>query len=317
MKKLVALSLIVGLVALPAAGQFQRAKDLTRKVVKKANEAAAKKTEQVGEELEKDYWVGPMKKVHAKFTGRKGTFAHFGDSITVSRAFWASLKWSHKNMDEKTQAAFDLTKAYMKDECWNDWKGDEFGNTGMMKMSWCARNADTWLKKLNPEVVLIMFGTNDLGGVSVADYEKYTRQAVQKCLDSGSVVILSTIPPRHGADAKVKQFVAVTRKVARELKVPVCEYYQAVMERRPEDWSGRHPKFKDVPGGTYEVPTLISRDGVHPSNPKKWQGDYSPEGLKHNGFVLRNYVTLHAYAEVLRKVIKPEAKPKDEPKKTD
>ena len=132
---------------------------------------------------------------------------------------------------------------------------------------------------------------------------------VQKCLDNGTIVILSTIPPRHGADAKVKQFVEVTRKVAKELKVPVCDYYQACMDRRPKDWSGRHPKFKDVPGGTYEVPTLISRDGVHPSNPKKWGGDYSKEGLKNNGFVLRNWVTLMSYYDVLKEVVKPKVKP--------
>ena len=261
---------------------------------------------------EKDYWVEPMKKVHAKFTGEKGTFAHFGDSITVTMAFWASMKWTQKNMDKPTQDAFDLVKGYMKDDCWHKWKGDQYGNTGMMIMKWCADNADKWLKKLNPECVLIMFGTNDLGGVSVADYEKYTRQAVQKCLDNGAVVILSTIPPRHGADAKVKQFVEVVRKVAKDMKVPVCDYYQACMDRRPEDWSGASPKFKSVPGGTYEVPTLISRDGVHPSNPAKWNGDYSEEGLKHNGFLLRNYVVLHSYAEVLRKVVKPEVKPKAE-----
>ncbi len=255
---------------------------------------------------EKDYWVAPMKLVHAKFKGEKGTFAHFGDSITVTMAFWASLKWSQKNMDKPTQAAFDLVKGYMKDDCWTKWKGDEYGNTGMMVMKWCADNVDKWLKKLNPECVLIMFGTNDLGGVSVADYEKYTRQAVQKCLDNGSVVILSTIPPRHGADAKVKQFVEVVYKVAQDLKVPVCDYYQAVMDRRPEDWSGALEKFKDpARKDEYQVPTLISADGVHPSNPQQWVGDYSAEGLKHNGYVLRNYVVLHSYAEVISKVFQP------------
>ena len=32
-------------------------------------------------------------------TGKKGTLALFGDSITVSMAFWASLPYAHKNMD--------------------------------------------------------------------------------------------------------------------------------------------------------------------------------------------------------------------------
>jgi len=50
------------------------------------------------------YWVEPMKKVHARFTGEKGAFAQFGDSITVTMAFWSPLVWSRKNMDEPTQA---------------------------------------------------------------------------------------------------------------------------------------------------------------------------------------------------------------------
>jgi len=52
------------------------------------------------------------------------------------------------------------------------------------------------------------------------------------------------------------------------------------------------------------VATLISKDGVHPSNPKNFSGDYSEEGLKSNGFVLRNYLTLLAYGEVIEKVLK-------------
>ena len=37
---------------------------------------------------------------------------------------------------------------------------------------------------------------------------------------------------------------------------------------------------------------------MHPSNPKKFADDYSEEGLHHNGFVLRNYVTLLGYAVI-------------------
>ena len=43
-------------------------------------------------------WVGPMKKAHARFTGRKGTFALFGDSITFSLAFWAPLQDNPKGL---------------------------------------------------------------------------------------------------------------------------------------------------------------------------------------------------------------------------
>jgi hypothetical protein len=37
-------------------------------------------------------WVASMKAVHEKFQGERGTFSQFGDSITVSRAFWFGLQ---------------------------------------------------------------------------------------------------------------------------------------------------------------------------------------------------------------------------------
>jgi len=258
---------------------------------------------------EKPYWVEPMRQVHARFAGTKGTFAHFGDSITVSMAFWASLQWNRKNMDDATAKNFDLVKAYMKDECWGKWKGDAYGNTGMMTIRWAYDNVDKWLKSLNPETALILFGTNDLGPLKVDEYEAKTRDVVRRCLDSGTVVILSTLPPKHGNDEKARTFAEAVRRIARDMKVPLCDYHEAVLSRRPDDWDGAMPKFKEVPGDTYEVPTLISRDGTHPSNPKQWQGDYSEEGLKHNGFVLRNYVVLQSYADVIRQVLKTEARP--------
>ena len=255
-----------------------------------------------------NYWVEPMKKVHAKFTGEKGTFAHFGDSITITMAFWSSLKYDHKNMDEATTAAFERVNKHMKADCWTKWKGPEYGNTGMMTIDWAYKNVDKWLKAHNPEVAMIMFGTNDLGALTAEQYEMKYRDVVKKCLDNGTVVIMQTIPPRHGHDAKAKVFASIQKKVAYELNVPVSDYYNAIMTRRPDDWDGALPKFKGE-GSEYEVPTLVARDGIHPSNPKTWAGDYSAEGLKNNGFVLRNYMTLLCYDQVVTGVLEPSLKP--------
>jgi hypothetical protein len=125
------------------------------------------------------------------------------------------------------------------------------------------------------------------------------------------------MPPKHGADEKAKGFVEVVRKLAAEYKLPLCDYYKAIKDRRPNDWDGADAKFKPAAGekkDEYEVNAPISRDGGHPSNPKAYQGDYTEEGLKNNGFVLRNYVTLMSYAEVIRDVLKPDAKTETPPK---
>src|SRR5437588_6599919 len=72
-------------------------------------------------------WVEPMKKVHARFKGTPGTFAHFGDSITVSFAFWAPLVQEPKKMDAATARDYARVKHYLRPECWHRWKGPDYG----------------------------------------------------------------------------------------------------------------------------------------------------------------------------------------------
>ena len=84
---------------------------------------------------------------------------------------------------------------------------------------------------------------------------------------------------------KSKQFAEAVRRVVRAKQVPLIDYHSEVLKLRPDDWNGTLPQFKDVPGSEYEVPTLISRDGVHPSNPQAHR-DFSAESLKRNGFLL-------------------------------
>src|SRR5262245_3082638 len=234
-------------------------------------------------------WVQPMKKVHAQFKGTGGTFAHFGDSITVTMAFWAPLRSEPKGMGADMAAAHRLVNGYMKPECWDKWKGSQFGNTGSMTIRWAHDHVDQWLKKHNPEVVLLMFGTNDIDQVPLAEYERKTRQVVERCLKNGTIVIANTIPPRSGTLDKSRKFAAAQRKVASELQVPLVDYFAEILKRRPDDWDGSLSKFKDVAGDEYQVPTLVSRDGVHPSNPQGFR-DYSEKSLRTNGYVLRNYL---------------------------
>jgi len=244
------------------------------------------------------YWVDSMARVHSKFTGQKGTFAHFGDSITVTLAFWTPLLYSRKNASEEMEQAYQLVKGYLKKECWRDWKGPQFGNEGSMTIRWAHNNINGWLERLNPEVALIMFGTNDLNAVGLEEYKKKTREVIQKCLDNGTVVLLSTIPPRHGFVEKSAVYADAVRKIAREMKVPLIDFHSEILKRRPDDWDGALDKFAQYKG--YDVPTLLARDGVHPSNPKKYDSDYSDEALRCCGYSLRNYLVLMKYAELLK-----------------
>src|SRR5262245_49464834 len=118
------------------------------------------------------YWVEPMKKVHAEFKGDKGTLAQFGDSITVTMAFWAPLAGEPKAMPPEMAKAHATAKAYLKPDCWSKWKGGAFGSNGGMTVRWAHENLDKWLEKLNPEAAVIMFGTNDLGPLQLKEYEE-------------------------------------------------------------------------------------------------------------------------------------------------
>lgn len=245
-------------------------------------------------------WVASMKAVHEKFKGERGTFAQFGDSITVSRAFWFGLQYAPKNLSPEATQALALVKDYMLEECW-DWKGPEFGSQGRMTVRWAHQNVDKWLQDLNPEVALMMFGTNDLSSLDVSEYETKTREVVQKCLANGNILILSTIPPKHGQAEKAAVFAEAVRRIARERKLPLIDYHAEILRRRPTDWDGATDPFRQYQG--YDVPTLISRDGVHPSNPQQYANDYSDEALRNNGFALWSYLALLKYAEVIEWVL--------------
>lgn len=250
---------------------------------------------------EDEPWVGAMKQVHAKFTGKPGTLALFGDSITVSKAFWSPLAYAPKDFPVPLAKNLDTVKGHMLADCWSKWRGPEYGSEGGKTIKWANENVEAWLKKLNPEVVVLMFGTNDLDRVDAKDYDADTRSVIDKCLKNGTVVILTTIPPRAGVEKKGKEFADVQRKIAADLKLPLIDYQAEILRRRPDDWNGSLPKFKDV-SDVYQVPTLVSGDGVHPSNPSKSQ-DYSDDALNKNGYQLRTVMTLNAYAEVIRSVL--------------
>lgn len=246
-----------------------------------------------------------MRKVHERFRGTPRTFAQFGDSITVTMAFWAPLRDARRNAPPEMARAFETVNRYMRPECWRQWKGPEFGSEGGTTVRWAQQHVGAWLQRLRPEAAVVMFGTNDLHSLSLEEYRHGLESVVRRCLDEGTVVILSTIPPRHGFEKKAAEFAEAARQIARQWHLPLVDYHAEILRRRPADWDGATPAFAQFEG--YDVPTLISRDGVHPSHPRKYQGDYSEEALRSCGYSLRNYLVLLAYAEVIEKVLQPES----------
>jgi lysophospholipase L1-like esterase len=252
-------------------------------------------------------WVKPMKETHAKFTGKPGTLALFGDSITVSKAFWAPLGYNPKDLPPEIAKSLEVVKKHMLAECWDKWRGAGYGNDGGQTAKWAEDNIDAWLKKLNPECAVVMFGTNDITRSDEKSYDKQMRTVVEKCLKNGTVVILTTIPPRAGAEDKAKALAEAARTIAADFKLPLIDYHAEILKLRPDDWNGSMLKFKELAKDVYQVPTLVSGDGVHPSYPSK-HADYSADALKSNGYQLRSVLTLHAYADVIARVLSTKEK---------
>jgi len=233
-----------------------------------------------------EYWVKPMAETHKNFKGKPGTVALYGDSITYVDRFWTSIKDGVINCED-----IDTKKLinYIAPECWK-WKGKENGNV----IGWSVRNGvqviDKVLPKHNPEVAIVMFGTNDVerGNVKDRNFAGELTTVITKCLNNGTVVILSTIPPRRNWQDQVKEFNEAIRAVAKNLNIPLVDYYAEVLKRRPDDWDG----------------TLIDkRDGCHPTARGKTE-DWSEESLKSNGYSLRNYITFKKYGEVYESILK-------------
>ncbi len=252
-----------------------------------------------------DEWVEPMRAVHAKFKGQRGTVAQFGDSITITMAFFTPLSMEHKNVPDDLKEAHAWLRRYVQPRCWRAWKGPQFGNEGRTTTDWGVAGIAGWLKKLNPEVALVMWGTNDTyQGPKPPKYTDNLRLIVQACLDNGTVPILYTIPPKgdQAGNAKntalVESFVEAARTVAAEKKIPLVDFYKEIMSRQPTEFHK----------------TLLG-DGLHPSYPQAYQLDFSDEALKHSGYTLRNYLTLKALWEVHQKVLSQVKAPKaaDEP----
>jgi hypothetical protein len=207
-------------------------------------------------------------------------------------------------MSPVTREALDVVNNYMKQDCYQ-WKGPDKGNYSGETASWGLKNIDKWIAELKPEIAVIMFGSNEVLLNEVKRHEKNLRALVQKCLDHGIVVILNTIPPMHGHEEQVKKVVEMQRRVAEDMKVPLIDFYAHVINRRPDDWDGTLPQFAEF--GRGDTPTLIGVDGIHLSYPEKWRNNYTAEGQRNNGYVLRTWLTLMAYAEVINVVFHDQA----------
>ena len=97
-------------------------------------------------------------------------------------------------------------------------------------------------------------GTDDrhercLGESPLAANEADLKKAAAEILETNAICILSTIPP-HPQHIKVaREYNDAIRRLAKDRELPLIDYEQKILRRRPKDWNG----------------TLLGKDDVHPS----------------------------------------------------
>lgn len=93
-----------------------------------------------------------------------------------------------------------------------------------------------------PDVVTVMFGLNDMRGVSLDDYRANLKNIITQCRSAGSEVVLATpnnvIETEARPTKKLIAYCDVVRDVGRELKVPVCDCYRELAAYRERDALG-------------------------------------------------------------------------------
>lgn len=265
--------------------------------------------------LAEDWDYAPaMLKVAAQFTGTPGVVLHMGDSITYASPYsqWARYgrgktpadvalcKWMHTNErnDKDGWHLCTLDRAGDRSEtAVNGIRADELlaGGKGGIKPL-----ADL-VQKYNPQVVVLMLGTNDATAErEVRAFKADMSRAADLILANGTVLILSTVPPHPQQNELVKKYNTALRALAQDKNLPLIDYWLEITRRRPSDWNG----------------TLMAKDDIHPSPS---QGDASPlsepteENLKNSGYLLRGFLSVRKIGEVKARVL--DKLPKTEPKK--
>ncbi|MCU0510952.1 MAG: SGNH/GDSL hydrolase family protein [Anaerolineae bacterium] len=218
---------------------------------------------------------------------RPDVFAKVGDSITVSRAFFAPFGEGDYNLAEYSplQPVIDYYSRSIART------GNSFVNESLAAgVGWSASAAldpamgDTALcagelpllceyRLTRPAVALIMFGTNDVGYVDPQLYRRNMERIVSLSIDQGVIPILSTIPVRAGLEGKSALYNAILVDITAEAQLPLWDYATAMQA---------------LPGAG------LGSDGVHPSAPS-WNyratADFSPALLRY-GYTLRNLTGL-------------------------
>jgi hypothetical protein len=230
---------------------------------------------------------------------RADVFSKVGDSITVSRYFLAPVGEGVYDLREyghlqSIVAYFSRTAAR---------SGNSFVNVSLAAgEGWAAWGAlDAALaggppclpleaplaceyRVVRPAFAVIMFGTNDVGYRTPAQFRADLTRVVEISTAAGVVPILSTFPPRPELLSRTATFNLIVAEVGQRHDLPVIDLYDVLVST---------PAYG------------LAWDQLHLSSPGyETAADFHPENLGY-GYVVRNLLTLQALDAVVRVALSP------------
>jgi GDSL-like lipase/acylhydrolase family protein len=249
---------------------------------------------------ERDY-AGPMKKVAAKFRGAAGVVIHVGDSITYANPYgqWARqgkgktkadrdvLLWMHTHRNNKLDGWY-LARVDRpggrSDTAVSGIRIDQFLRGGKGGVPPLRRI----VKLYNPQVVVLMLGTNGVSANRAAyRYKAEMEQAIKLFLDNGTVVVLSTIPPHYKHEQLGKEYNKALKGLARKHGLPMIDYYGQIVQLQPNNWNG----------------TILRKNNVHPTDGRLASGYPSDQNFKKSGYLLRGWLSVQKIRQVKETVL--------------
>lgn len=225
--------------------------------------------------------VGHLQSLASSASGTANVFAKVGDSITATTSFLNCFAGT--NVDWGANASLSSTATYFLGGSAGG--TSPFARTSLSAISGASsRDIVTGnpsplsreIAAIDPRYSVVMLGTNDVrGGRSYDDIGSDLWRIVDETIASGSVPILSTIPPLLAdatANARIPTVNRVIRAIAQGRKIPLVDYH-----REMSALTGRG----------------ISSDGIHPNVAPGGACDLTSAGLAY-GYNVRNLITVEA-----------------------
>jgi uncharacterized protein YraI len=228
------------------------------------------------------------------------TFTRVGDSITASPYFLTGIGSAGYSLGQYgyLQGAINFFSgpngrganpfAAASIAARNGWSTESVLSPGLADPGVC-RSGETPLeceyRLVKPSVALIMFGTNDSGGMPSGTFAANLSRIVEISINMGVIPVLSTIPPKHynsATDGRVPEFNQIIISTARTYDVPLWNYWSVMSQLPGEGLAG---------------------DGVHPSIPPSGLSVVLDANNLQYGYAVRNLTALQVLYTLWQQVL--------------